>query len=143
MSEAAYYQDATAVTARALENTVANFDNGMNAGGSCAPGIGINIEQGAVVGTPEQFTLLDQSEDVREPQISEQIGGLAYVDRGSVDWPSSGGIAGIGTQPVLTATQPTNAAKVSDPAVDGVPVITGDANLETLANGWVNTAVVP
>lgn len=142
MSEVAYYQDAIAVAARALENTVADFDNGMNAGGSCAPGIGINIEQGAVVGSPEQFTLLDQDEAIRVPQDGMQIGKLAYVDRSSIDWPSSGGESGNGVQPILTGTQQTNAAKAAaDPSIDGVPVITGDANLQTLSAGWVNTAI--
>ena len=52
----------------------ADWDAGMNWGGSNAPGIGINMLQGAIVGTPEQFTLIDQFGDVRVPQVSAQIG---------------------------------------------------------------------
>jgi len=52
----------------------ASWINGMNWGGSNAPGIGINYDGGAVVGTPQQFTLLDQHGDARSPQISAQIG---------------------------------------------------------------------
>ena len=141
MSEGTFFKDAISVTARALENTLASFVNGMNAGGACAPGLGINIGAGAIDGTPEQFTLLDQDEAIRVPQDGQQIGGLAYVDRSSIDWPSSGGIDGKGVQPILTGTTQTAAAKEGDPALDGVPVITGDANLQTLSAGWVNTAI--
>ena len=52
----------------------ASWDNGMNWGASCAPGIGINQAGGAVVGTPAQFTLLDQTGAARTPQSSAQIG---------------------------------------------------------------------
>lgn len=136
-----FYKDATAVTARALETPEASFTNGANAAGSNAPGIGINIAGGEV--SPDDFTLLDQHGAVREPQDSQQLGGLAYVDRSTIDWPSSGGIEGVGDQPVLTATNQTQAAKDADPDLRGEPVITGDANLETLENGWVDTPVVP
>ena len=136
-----FYKDATAVTARALEVTTADFVNGCNAGGPCAHGIGIAIGQPLAEGSEEQFTLLDQHEAIRVPQDSQQIGGLAYVDRSTIAWPSSGGIAGVGVQPILTATNQTEAAKVADPDKRGLPVITGTANLQTLAAGWVDTAV--
>lgn len=141
MTDPTVYVDGTARTARALENTGAAFANGMNAAASCSPGIGINIAGGAVDGRPSQFTLEDQDEDVRVPQDSQQIGGLAYVDRDTVPWPSSGGIPGKGVQPILTGTNQTNAAKEADPDVDGLLVVTGDANLQTLSAGWVDTAV--
>ena len=140
MTDPTFYKDATAVTARALENTVASFTNGMNAGGSNAAGVGINIAGGAVVGTAAQFTLLDQDEDVRVPQASQQLGGLAFVDRTGSD-ESSGGEEGKGTQPILTATNQTQADKDADGDLRGEPVITGDANLQTLSAGWVDTAV--
>ncbi len=60
MSEATYYRDATAVTARALETTGADFANGMNAGAACAPGLGIGIGVTDLADEPAQFTLLDQ-----------------------------------------------------------------------------------
>ena len=136
-----FYKDDTAVTARALETPDASFTNGMNAGGACAPGLGIDIDGGAVSGDPTSFTLLDQDEDTRVPQVSQQLGGLAFVDRTTGDGFSSGGVEGKGTQPILTATNPTEAAKEADPDLDGEPVITGDANLQTLEAGWVDTAI--
>ena len=129
MTDPTFFTDAAALAARPAEVPAANFDNGMNAGGSNAPGIGINIAGGAVDGRPSQFTLLDQDEDTRDPQPSQSIGGEALDD----------GVAGKGTDPVLTATNQTNADKLADPSLDGEPVITGDANLETLSAGWVDT----
>lgn len=37
-----YYVDSVQVTARAIEVPAADFDGGMNKGGACAPGIGVN-----------------------------------------------------------------------------------------------------
>lgn len=119
-----YFNNPTTVAARALEVVAADFENGMNPGASCAPGIGINMGEGAVVGTPEQFTLLDQAGAVREPQDSSYIGGTGLGD----------GAEGPGLTPILSS---------SNIAADGTPTQTGTANLETLANGWVETAVVP
>jgi len=113
----------------------------MNAGAACAAGLGIDIAGGAVSGDPTSFTLLDQDEDIRVPQVSQQLGGLAYVDRSGGDYSSSGGVEGKGTQPILTATNQTQADKIADPDLRGEPVITGDANLQTLGAGWVDTAV--
>ena len=141
MTDPTFYRDATATTARALETPNASFTNGMNAGGPNAAGVGINIAAGAIVGESQQFTLVDQDEDVRVPQVSQSLGGLAFVDRTGGDWSSSGGEEGKGTQPILTATNPTQAAKDADPDLRGEPVITGDANLQTLGAGWVDTAV--
>jgi len=138
MADPTFYKDDTAVTARALETPDASFVNGMNAGGACAPGLGINIDGGAV--DTEHFTLLDQHGAVRVPQAGQQIGGLAFVDRTGGD-ESSGGVEGVGTQPILTATNQTQAAKDADPDLDGDPVITGDANLQTLEAGWVDTVI--
>jgi hypothetical protein len=59
---------------RSAEVPAASWTNGMNWAASNAPGIGINMGQGPVVGTPEQFTLLDQYGAARTPQISAQIG---------------------------------------------------------------------
>ncbi len=141
MTDPTFYKDATATTARALETPNASFTNGMNAGGPNAPGLGINIAGGAVVGESQQFTLLDQDEAIRVPQVGQSLGGLAFVDRTGGDWSSSGGVEGKGTQPILTATNPTQAAKDGDGALRGEPVITGDANLQTLSAGWVDTAI--
>jgi len=115
-----YIEDAT-VAIRAVEVPDADFANGMNLAGSCAPGIGIGVGDGAVVGTPEQFTLLNQREVARNPQTSQHIGGNGLGD----------GVAGI---------EPLGAMR------SGVASTTGDGNipgaqenvaLQTLSAGWV------
>ena len=136
---ATYFVDDLAVTGRALEVVNASFVNGMNNGGSNACGIGINIDAGAVVGTPEQFTLLDQRELPRAGQISQSIGGFPFVDRLTVPYPSSGGTEGFAPEStVRSATLPTQAAKDADPALDGTVVSIGNATLIDIAVGWVS-----
>ena len=91
----------------------ADWAQGCNAGGLNAPGIGVNMEGGEISGQLQQFTLLDQAGNTRVPQNS----------------------SGIGFDPVdLTA---------GDNADDGKGGVfaTGEANLQTLAAGWVPTAV--
>ena len=137
-SPATAFVDDAAVTAREAEVPDANFDNGMNVGGSNAPGIGVNMLEGAIVGTPNQFTLLDQQEPdgvARVPQISQCIGGYPYTD--PANYPSSDGT--VGTLPdavVRYGAAPTQAAKDSDPALDGTIIITANATLSVLATGW-------
>ena len=113
MGNPTYFVDAQAVAARKAEASQSipdsSWDTGLNAGGSCANGLGVNEGEGSVVGTPEQFTLLDQEEDQRTPQNSQLIGGTADpLDVG------------------------TNAANGS-----GEPTRTGSATLTTLNAGWV------
>ena len=137
MGEPTIFVDATAKTAREAEVPEANFDNGMNNGGSCACGIGINMNEGAVVGTPEQFTLEDQFENARDSQISQSIGGFPFVDRDTIDWPGSGGTPG--TEPDSTiefGDNPTQAAKDADPELDGTLAVISTASLVDLAVGW-------
>ena len=98
---------------RPLEVTSASWVNGMNAGASNAPGIGINMLQGAIVGTPEQFTLLDQAGDARVPQASAQIG---FEDGDSIRY---------GT---------------NDADGSGEVTPTSNCTLNTLAGGWVAAA---
>ena len=132
--------DDAAVTARALETTGANFDNGCNLAGSCAPGIGINMLKGAVVGTPEQFTLLDQYEAARDPQTSQAIGGLPYVDRSTVPWPGSGGVAGTLPDAAIRYGDndaPTYAAVAADGELGGTLTLIANVDLLSLAAGWV------
>ena len=137
MGDPTFFVDATTVTAREAEVTAADFDNGMN-NGACQPGIGINMAGGAVIGEPQQFTLEDQDEDIRVPQVGQYIGG----DGLGGTYPSSGGVAGKGTVGISTGTLPTNAAKAAaDPSIDGTVILTGDANLQTLSAGWVAVAV--
>ena len=135
-SPATYFQDAAARTLREGEVVTASFANGMNMGGSCTMGVGINMLEGEVAGTDEQFTLLDQQGNARNAQISQSIGGFPYVP--AVDYPSSGGTPG--TEPDGTISfgdAPTQAAKDADPALDGTISFTQAVSLITLANGWV------
>jgi hypothetical protein len=138
MGEPTIFIDNTARDARELETVGASFVNGANNAGSCAPGIGINMNEGAVDGRPSQFTLLDQFGNARDSQISQHIGGAPYVDRSSVPWPGSGGVPG--TEPdgtVEYGVNPTNAAKAAaDPSIDGTIAVTNTASLVVLATGW-------
>jgi hypothetical protein len=97
--------------ARTGEVPTASWVNGVNWGGSCAPGIGINYGEGAVVGTPAQFTLLDQTGAARDPQASAQIG---FEDGDST-------------------RQGTNAANG-----DGTVTPVANVALISLAAGWVD-----
>ena len=106
-----FFQDDSLL--RTGEVTSASWVNGMNAGASNAPGVGINMLQGAIVGTPAQFTLLDQNGDARVPQISAQIG---HEDGDAVRY----------------GTNPVNG--------DGTVVPTSNCTLNTLEAGWVAAA---
>ena len=128
MGEATYFIDDIARAARELEVVDASFVNGMNNGGSNAPGVGINMNEGAVVGTPEQFTLLDQHGNAREAQISQHIGGSGLGDGSEGTLPDA---------VVRFGDAPTEAAKDADPAVDGTIVSLGNSTLSSLAAGWV------
>ena len=137
MGEPTIFVDNTANAARALEVPNASFENGANNAGSCACGLGINMNEGAVVGTPEQYTLLDQFGNARDSQISQSIGGFPFVDRSSIDWPSSGGTEGTAPDSTIEfGTLPTQAAKDADPSLDGTITVTNTASLVDLAIGW-------
>ena len=128
MGELTYFIDDVAVTARELEVVAASFVNGANLAGACSPGLGINMNEGAVVGTPDQFTLLDQFGNSREAQISQHIGGSGL------------GAGSEGTLPdavVRFGTTPTQAAKDADTSLDGTVVNIGNSTLTTLSAGWV------
>jgi len=128
-SPATFFQDDTAVTARELELPNASFVNGANLAGSNAPGVGINMLEGAIIGEPQQLTLLDQHGDAREAQISQHIGGSGLGD------------GSAGTLPdavVQFGASPTQAAKDADTALDGTIITTGNSTLTTLGAGWVN-----
>lgn len=127
MPEASYFVDDSAVTLRTPEVPLADWDGGLNVGGSNAPGIGINEGVADLAGTAAQFTLLDQDEDPRTPQVSQQIGGDGYTD--PAGWPSSGGLEGKGI----------DALRLGTPSVSGDGQITpsGNATLADLAVGWV------
>ena len=153
MSEPTYFLDDVAQTAREAEVTAADFDNGLNLGGSCAPGIGINMNEGAVIGEPQQFTLLDQHGNPRAAQIGQSIGGFPSVPRtgnqqftwdrsqplySAAGAASSGGQAGTLPDGVIRfGSLPTQAAKDADSSLDGTILNVANATLITLAEGWV------
>lgn len=120
MGEPTYFIDDIAQTARAAEVPNADFAAGCNEAGSCAPGLGINMNEGAISGTPENFTLLDQFGNARAAQISQHIGGSG-LDVGSV-----------GLLPEAVARFGTNPADAS-----GEITVIGNCTLTTLAGGWV------
>jgi hypothetical protein len=163
----ATFTDLTARTARIAETDgtgevpAASWTNGSNDGSCSSAGIGFAFidpdgdPQGVdLTGSPEQFTLEDQFENTRTPQVSQSIGGLATVPRtGNVatTWDttqvlytkqgatSSGGLGGYGTQPVEGVTNPTQSTIDGDPITDGKVTVAGAATLTTLAAGWVVT----
>lgn len=122
MGNPTYYRNEDTVVARALEvNPVANWNNGVNLAASNACGIGIG-EAPNVVGTPNQFTLLDQASAARTPQLSQPIGGVAYNEGSSAP-----------------ADPLTDEIRFVAPTAsgDGDAVYVGQAHLVTLAAGWV------
>lgn len=115
--------NATSVTARAAEVPNASFDDGMNLGGSNAPGIGIATageQQTQDLDESNQWTLLDQDGDGRTPQVSQHIGGDGLDD----------GVAGKGTQQIDV--------NVNDASGDGSATIDGAATLASVAAGWTS-----
>lgn len=125
-----FFVDDAAVTAGEARVPNADFDTGMNFGGSNAPGVGINQGGGAVVGTPEQFTLLDQGRPgvgtpvAREAQISQCIGGP--------------GISAAGTSAGATGADPEGVVRFGTPTTTGNGTVTptGNSTLSVLATGW-------
>lgn len=126
MNSPSIFIDITARAARAAEVPAASFVNGMNEGGSCAPGLGIATDQADLTGEASGWTLLDQFGNARTPQNSQQIGGAAYAAPSA--YPLSGGASGAGTQPIFIVT---NTA-----AGDGTSTLDGNATLSDLATGW-------
>lgn len=113
--------DQDAQTIRAAEVPNADFINGGNWAGSCAVGVGINFSDGAaipVIGSPEQFTLLDQNEAARAPQLGQHIGGDGL---------------GAGNSDTYAIAHGTNGPG------DGSLTEVGANFLNTLALGWVDT----
>ncbi len=119
--------------ARTLEVPDANWFSGVEAGSLNAPGIGVNMGGGAVIGTPEQFTLLDQFGTARVAQASSCLGAEGLT--ASTDWPGSGGQPKYGPGIEIESCTP------ADSSGDGTITVTGTANLQTLGAGWVPTAV--
>ena len=128
MANPSYFLNDPTNALRQPEVVAASFVNGCNAAASCAPGIGINADGGAVIGEPQQFTLLDQFVLPRVPQTSQNIGGPGYTD--PAGWPSSGGEEG---------TLPNHSVRIGIPSANGDGVVTGlgNATLADIAVGWI------
>jgi hypothetical protein len=118
---------AASIVTRKAEVAAADFDAGCNLAASNAPGVGINMAGGAVVGTAAQFTLLDQAGAARTPQDSSVLGGEGLTT--AAEYPSSGGAAGAGVEPIQSGVVTANG--------DGDVTVGGAATLTTLAGGWV------
>ena len=137
----------------------ASFDNGMNPGASNAPGIGVNIGGGELPaetganGIGMNWTLFDQDEAARAPQVSQVIGGNGIVPRtgnvattwdasqalySKVGAASSGGAAGKGTAPLNIGLNADNITVDGNvvPNPVGVVADNGDATLDSLETGW-------
>ena len=138
-----FVEDAS-VTARALEVTGASFTTGMNIGASNAPGIGINEAGGALPDKDTDaagwnWTLTDQDEAARTPQVGQLVGGDGYVNRtvATGSWDGSGGKEGKGTTGISAGTNPANVEGA--PNNDATITIGEDMDLAVLATGWVET----
>jgi hypothetical protein len=120
MSQAATFIDVDALAVRPAEVPAASFANGMNKS-SCQPGVGISGGPVNLVGTPEQFTLLDQNAAARTPQLGQSIGGVA-----------------LGDGETVVASQAIDLVDPADNSGDGTVTVDGTgATLTTLAAGWV------
>ena len=120
MAQQATFIDVDARAVRVGEVPDASFVDGMN-NGSCQPGIGITGDVTDLVGTPEQFTLLDQNEAARTPQLGQSLGGIALNDGEDI-----------------VANQPIDLINLANDDGDGTVVVDGTgATLTTLAAGWV------
>jgi hypothetical protein len=140
MGEATAFVDTVAKAARASEVPNASFENGCNQAGSNAHGIGINMNEGAVVGTAQQFTQNDQAENPRTPQSSQYIGGFPYVNRSTTPWPTSGGTSGTGPDKAIQfGSFPTAAQKAADSSLDGTITIDGECALLDVSAGWLDS----
>ena len=129
------FRDSQALTAREIEVPFADFSTGMNPGASCAPGIGIATDNPDLQEQLPNWTLDDQFEDVRVPQVSQVLGGLGVTT--DTDWPSSGGIEGNGSAHAEFIILATNADNLDGAPQNLPPVVQGTANLFTLEAGWV------
>jgi hypothetical protein len=119
-AQAATFIDVTARATRVGEVPNASFVNGMN-NGSCQPAVGISGDVTNLVGTPEQFTLLDQDGAARTPQLGQSLGGVALGDGEGV-----------------VANQAIDLVDAADASGDGTVSVDGTgATLTTLSAGWV------
>ena len=128
-----FFQDDPAVALRAPEVPNASFAAGCNVAASCAPGIGINQGGGAIVGTPEQFTLLDQFGNARAAQKSQLLGGTGYSQPGT----SSGEEGTAPNNVVRYGTNQDNVNGAPNPDTSGDITVVSNSTLNDIAIGWV------
>ena len=147
MSVALRFQNSTAIAARSAETPDADWVGGCNSPASNAAGVGINIGGGSLPAEVEvgmqgwNWTLEDQYEAIRVPQVSQVIGGLGVTTE--AEYPSSGGIDGNGAgeaEYIFAIGNPDNVADgtgSTGPPAAWTPTVLGSANLQTLVAGWV------
>jgi hypothetical protein len=130
------FRNTTAIGIRAAEVPDASFANGMN-NATCMPGIGVATDNPDLAPSLPEWTLEDQFEVARIPQVGQLIGGTGVTPE--VDYPSSGGVEGNGSdqaQFLIGGGNPTNAEVEGDPDLAGTITVLGTANLQSLATGW-------
>jgi len=125
------FRNTTAIAARDAETPNADWTGGMN-NASCMPGVGIGTDNPGLDESLPNWTLEDQFEVARAPQVSQVIGGNGYTPES--EYPSSGGVEGNGASEAEFLIGVTNPVY---PNTDGTVTITGNAYLNDLAVGWV------
>ena len=117
-----FFADQAALAVRTAEVPNAAWTNGANNAG-LAPGIGIGQSGSLVDSKRQDWTLLDQFEVARTPQVSQAVGGNGL----------GAGIPGNGSGHGEFVIQGDN----SDEGTGEIISSDGAANLNTLAAGWV------
>ena len=115
-NDATFYQNAA--QKRAGEVTTADWDNGMNRGGSNAPGVGIATDNPNLEQSLPSWTLEDQHEAARTPQDGQHLG----------EGGGTLGNEGVGTVPI----------NIADAEGDD---FNDTASLADLAVGWARNTV--
>ena len=114
------FRNSTTITAREAEVPNAAFDDGMNNGASNAPGLGVATDQTNLEESLPSWTLVDQFEVARVPQVSQLLGGTGL----------GAGVEGNGSGDAQFIVG------VGNPSNDGTVTVLGTANLQLLATGW-------
>jgi hypothetical protein len=116
MNEPTGFTDLSARAVRELEVPNGVFSDGGNLVASNSSGIGVATNNPNLEQQLPNWTLLDQAELTRTPQLGSQIGGIGLND----------GAPGTGTEPIYVAQNLGN----------GTATTLGGATLETLEEGW-------